>query len=152
MSSHPVDIEKERRWVSEFFDTNPGSNVNTCLKAVNNARRPIIPWLVKQVHLEHQRRRLESMTTLPAKDSGPGGAQPISPAHEEEIAMAPSVVTPKVPTEEEMIKQAGRQLLAAMRAHGIESCLLTCTDSDGKPRAEWEVVYRKKGTGSAELA
>ncbi|MDP1824886.1 MAG: hypothetical protein Q8L48_16640 [Archangium sp.] len=162
-SGGAVNSVKVAAWAKEFFAKNPGASTNQCLKAMNNARIPPLSDLVKRIHLEHQRKKLASMLDHPAKDSGPGGAQPISPAHddEKENPMPPPPIAPVKPLitpppsaqakEKEVITAPARALLAAMRQLGCDSCTITIIDDGVKPVTEFKLTYRQAGGGSLDL-
>lgn len=146
MSRQVTDKEKAREWIAEFFSSNPGASQHQCLKAMNNQRFAPFPHLVTEVHQAALQRRMQSMLVSPAKPDTAGGPRPVVPAHEEE-PMSP----PAVPNESEDLKRAAKALLEVMRKHNISSCILTCSDGEPKPRAEWEVEYRARGTGGVDL-
>ena len=147
MSNHKeTDKDKARAWIVEFFNSNPGASTRQCLKAMNNARLAPFPYLVAEVHNAQLQRRMQAMLVSPAKPETAGGPRPVVPAHEEEPMPQPTSTV----SETDDLKRAAKTLLEVMRKHNISSCILTCSDTD-KPRAEWEVEYRARGTGGVDL-
>ena len=63
---------------------------------------------------------------------------------------SPVASNEKKTSEEQELQSAARVLLEAMRKHGIEQVLMTVTDTE-KPRAEWELTYRKRAAGAVDL-
>lgn len=146
MGRQVTDQERARKFITEFFESNPGASQHQCLKAMNNARFAPFPHLVTEVHQDVLRRRMTSMLVSPAKPETAGGPRPVIPAHEEE----PMPQSTSTVSETDDLKRAAKTLLEVMRKHNISSCILTCSDTD-KPRAEWEVEYRARGTGGVDL-
>lgn len=141
-----------RKWFGKFFDENPGSTVRDAMKAANNAKPRIAPlWdLAKQVHTTHVTGKMANMLAHPTKTSPSGFPALVQPQQDNQEEVEEPMAQPKTP-EETDITLAAKQLLAAMRKHGVQSCILTCIDDGHNPSAEWENEYRKKSSGKADL-
>jgi len=147
-------------WTWEFFSKNPGASQHACLRAANNAHIGPYPSIVRAVHQRFQAERLKSMQVLPARPETANGPRVVTPAWVEEeefprvedIKEAEPVASnaKEKSSEETDLQTAARVLLEAMRAHGIEQVLMTVTDTE-KPRAEWELTYRKRAAGAVDL-
>lgn len=158
-------MTKERQaqieaWTWEWFQKNPGASQHACLRAANNARIGTFPNIVRAVHQRWSSERMQSMLVHPAKPETTPGPRLVSPEWVEEND-SPRVEAHKESNvasnelqkrnEEQDLREAGRVLLAAMRAHGIEQVLMTVNDIDNKPRAEWELTYKKRSAGASDL-
>lgn len=140
------DPNAVRQWARDYWKDNPNASVHTVLKAATNARIAPVKGIFEEVRLELREKLAPAAPVVTVKPV-------ISPMKEVTAMPEPTPAAPVAPVEAEAasIRFIARQLLDAMRAHGMESCILTVTDRSDGPSAEWEVEYRRRTTGKASL-
>jgi len=107
----------------------------------------------KRLVEEHLHRHLATPLVKPGVV--PEKQEPFHAGFHEKFEKAVPPVVEVVPimleSEEVQLKGAAKNLLAILRQLGIQSCILTVVDGSDGPSAEWEVEYKRKGTGKAAL-